>query len=431
MDMSLSNLREIADTGADPVRPAPAASRRHPGARSVHRGCIVERIGADRLAEIAEDWKDLSARSVEPNALHAAAFATAAITRLADAEGFEAAALWRPGPQGDTLIGLVPVRQEGVRQGRPLGATRVLSHNFGPLGTPVLDARHGLLACEAFLDWARRRLQARFLLVPFLTQTGPAAAMLRNAMVRGGLRHAVLNPFRRGLAVKGAGRYTDETLTKKKRHDMMRLARRLGEKGALTQETATSPDEVAVALDAFLELEAAGWKGRGGTAAVQRADRRAFFEAGVNGMAADGHARVQLMKLDGRTIAAGVLVLDRPRAYFLKIAYDEAYAAYSPGVQLALRVIDEVLEDPAVTSIDSLADPDHPMIDHIMRERLEIADWLVDLTPGGSPAMALAVASEKGLRKARILVRTLLHATRERVATLRESALRLRGRSEH
>ena len=49
-----------------------------------------------------------------------------------------------------------------------------------------------------------------------------------------------------------------------------------------------------------------------------------------------------------------------------------------------LDLTDSIFAEPAISSIDSLADPSHPMIGHLWRERTAVADWLIDLTPGGS-----------------------------------------------
>ena len=139
-------------------------------------------------------------------------------------------------------------------------------------------------------------------------------------------------------------------------------------------------------------------EGRAGTATSQRADRLEFMRRAVRGMAEAGQARIHLLALDNRAIAVGIGFLEGDRAWFWKIAYDEAYARYSPGVQVAIALTDDFLAVPGVRSIDLVAGPGHPMIDHLFRERLAVADWRIDLTPGGSIAGDIALVLE-GLRR--------------------------------
>jgi hypothetical protein len=76
-------------------------------------------------------------------------------------------------------------------------------------------------------------------------------------------------------------------------------------------------------------------------------------------------------------------------AWCWKIAYDEQHARASPGVQLMLQATKTLLAEPGLSHIDSCAAPDHPMIDHIWRERLPLADRLVRPGPDGGAAFAL------------------------------------------
>jgi DNA-binding transcriptional LysR family regulator len=64
-------------------------------------------------------------------------------------------------------------------------------------------------------------------------------------------------------------------------------------------------------------------------------------------------------------------------AWCWKIAYDETFSRASPGVQLLLDVTDDLLADASVARADSCATADHPMIDHIWRERLALSDRLM------------------------------------------------------
>jgi hypothetical protein len=102
-----------------------------------------------------------------------------------------------------------------------------------------------------------------------------------------------------------------------------------------------------------------------------------------------------------RPIAALVTLRSGSTAWCWKIAYDEAFGRFSPGVQLLLDVTQGLLDDRSVTCADSCATAGHPMIDHIWRERLGLADRLVRLGPQRQLAFAAACTLER-LRRAAI-----------------------------
>ena len=106
--------------------------------------------------------------------------------------------------------------------------------------------------------------------------------------------------------------------------------------------------------------------------------------------------------VDARPIAAIDHAAQRRIAWCWKIAYDEGFARFSPGVQLLLDVTQTLLDDSAIARADSCATADHPMIDHVWRERLALADrccsagreprsalrWLAGSNPCAAPRSA-------------------------------------------
>ena len=74
-------------------------------------------------------------------------------------------------------------------------------------------------------------------------------------------------------------------------------------------------------------------------------------------------------------------------AWAWKIAYDESLARFSPGVQATMEFTEALVADDTV-AVDSCATPDHPMIDHLWRERLAMADLMIGLQPGARFAVA-------------------------------------------
>ncbi len=140
---------------------------------------------------------------------------------------------------------------------------------------------------------------------------------------------------------------------------------------------AASGPAAAVALNDFIALEAAGWKGRAGGAARANATTETFMREAVTALATKGDARVDRLIHDGHSIAASITLRSGNAAWFWKIAYDEAFARASPGVQLTLDLTRDLLADAALAQTDSCATSGHPMIDHLWKERLTLCDMLI------------------------------------------------------
>ncbi|OWK19224.1 hypothetical protein AJ88_44060 [Mesorhizobium amorphae CCBAU 01583] len=121
---------------------------------------------------------------------------------------------------------------------------------------------------------------------------------------------------------------------------------------------ARGPDEIRHAIESFLTLEAAGWKGRERTAMAIDRFRAAFAREAVHRLAEQDLCRIHSLTLDGRTIACLIVFVEAGVAYTWKTAYDETLSAYSPGTLLMIEVTRQHLDDPNIVMTDSCAVPD-------------------------------------------------------------------------
>lgn len=332
---------------------------------------------------IVPAWRALAGRALEPNVFYEPAFARAAAPVFG--EDVSAGLVWLH----DKLIGFLPGRIER-RYGIPPTVLTGWTHPYAPLGTPLLDRDDGAVALAAWLDHlARDASLPNLWLLPFLPD-GPFARTLDAALAMRGGRSVSFSEHRRALlAPDDRGTYLTHAVDAGKRKELRRQRRRLGDAGAVTDDLSTEPQAVTAALADFFTLEAGGWKGRAGTAAAQHEDLRRFVTDAVAELAAEGKARVDRLRVGDKTAASIVTLRSGTSAWTWKIAYDEAYARHSPGVQLMVDLTESLLADPAIARVDSCATPDHPMIDHLWRERLELSDRLITVRPA---SLGFAVA---------------------------------------
>jgi len=359
------------------------------------------------LGSIADQWRELAVRALDPNVFYEPAFALAAAGVFGRDAG--AALVWS-GTTPRKLLGFFPARIETRRYGLKLPILVGWTHPYAPLGTPLVEREAAEPVIAAWLQHLADNPELPgLLLLPFLPADGPFAAALDAILRRAQMPAADFNRHRRAQLAPGGDRllYVERSLGQHKHKELRRGVRRLGEVGAILFTTATAPSAVAAALEDFFKLESRGWKGQAGTAAVCHDEIRSFIKAAVTGLAAQGKVAINRILIDGRAIAATIMLRSADAAWFWKIVYDENFAQYSPGVILTLVVTEELVDDAATARTDSCATPNHPMIDHIWRERLALCDRLVAVRPQASFSAArrlellrsAAIAAARGFRR--------------------------------
>jgi CelD/BcsL family acetyltransferase involved in cellulose biosynthesis len=375
----------MADALAVPLARVPLTERR--GATDRTEWQPLAALGA-----IMTEWRELAARALEPNVFYEPGFALAAAPVFG--AGVGAVTVRSKG----RLIGLFPgriARRYGV-----MPAFVGWTHPYAPLGVPLVDRDEADLGVAAFLGCPEL---PKLLLLPMLTE-GPVAAAFARALAAAQGHCSTYGRHERALLVPAERKdYLDRAIGAGKRKELRRQRRRLTKQGPLEVATARAPAEVAAALDDFLSLEASGWKGRAGTAARGNAQVATFMRSAVTALAVDGNARIDRLMHhplphppplagEGRegAIAATITLRSGATSWLWKIAYDETHARASPGVQLTLDLTTSLLADATVSRVDSCATADHPMIDHLWRERLTLADWLI--APGSQSLGAYRLA---------------------------------------
>ena len=180
--------------------------------------------------------------------------------------------------------------------------------------------------------------------------------------------------------------YFEASLSGKKRKELRRQHTRLAELGELTFERRSDDHRLGRWIDDFLSLEHSGWKGSAGSALASHQTTSRLFREALSGAAARGRLERLTLSLDGEPIAMLVNFIAPPGAYSFKTAFDERYARFSPGVLLQRENL-AILDAANVDWCDSCAAADHPMIDHIWRERRSVGR--VSIAIGGTVRRAL------------------------------------------
>ena len=128
---------------------------------------------------------------------------------------------------------------------------------------------------------------------------------------------------------------------KSDRRSDLRRARRRAEKDGevVTEVLAPDRDELEPLLEEVFRVEAAGWKGREGTALAADARLRDFFTAFAQSAADAGFLRLAFLRIGDRTAAVQLAAECGDRFWLLKVGYDEEFKRSSPGTLLMLETV--------------------------------------------------------------------------------------------
>lgn len=340
------------------------------GVRAVEAGLLADGLAAT--------WDALAARAAEPNIFAHRWFLEPSLAHCSAANEGELVALTR----GDAAIGIIPLRRE--RRYGPIRVSYVAdwTHPNMFLSGAMFARGEEQAGWAALLDALARRGEHYALFGP-LDRDGPVARGLVDAAAASGYGCRLVRQENRALlhSALPSETYWQAALPGKKRKELRRQERRLGELGALAFEWLDDAADLARWCDDFLALENAGWKGREGSAlASDAATERLFRDVLVGAQTADSLAMCRLT-LDGRPIAMLVTLIADGAGFSFKTAYDETLSAYSPGVLLQHYNLD-LRSRAKLDWIDSCARPDHPMIDALWTERRALAWYAVSLSGG-------------------------------------------------
>lgn len=272
------------------------------------------------------------------------------------------------------LAGLLPIVRAPLYYRWPVPQLSSWLHANCFCGVPLVKAGCEVPFWRAVLHWADKEPGAAlFMHLRGMVLDGPMHAALEAAVACDGRKMAMVHREARAMLSShlSSATYLEASLSGKKRKELRRQANRLAEDGKVEFERTMDTAGVAAWCEEFLALEARGWKGKAGSAlACDDRTQKVFCES-LLGAATRNRLERLTLRLNGRPLAMLATFITPPGAFSFKTAFDEDFAKYSPGVLLQQENL-AVLDRPDVAWSDSCASADHPMIDHLWRERRSI-----------------------------------------------------------
>lgn len=308
-------------------------------------------------------WQELSDRSVIDNPFFSPGFAIPAI----DAVGNGGVAILALSDRGGDWRACMPLSSSRGWHKVPLKATTVWNHMYGYLGMPLLDPAdpEGVLA-QALLA-ARKHSYIGLDLIP--------AVGMPQKIFSEALKQANCLALRFDV-VERAGLYRHDgrlalPLSKKRRREVRRLTRRLGEKLDGTPELVDRGGDSDGSRD-FLKMEQSGWKGREGTALASNPHHARFFRRVSSYFAQRREWRLFSLRVNDTAVAMLCAIVSRRTLYGFKIAFDERYSEFSPGILLHRATIDLLDREGEVQMVDTCAYPNNETANRLYPDRIKL-----------------------------------------------------------
>ena len=214
---------------------------------------------------------------------------------------------------------------------------------------------------------------------PILFRNLPDNHPVTAALLAHATHHHTLHHWQRsGLHLDGTfDNWFTSNFDPKRRKEFKRLRNRLSEQGTFLVRKLAPDGEIDGFIKGFLALEQSGWKGKRGTAVAKIKNLPEALAAGLKAMHAHGRLRFWEFSVDGKVLASLFALVDGGEATLGKIAHDEAWGKFSPGVLIILEATQDLFAEEGLCLADSNAMPGHPMIDRIWRDRIPARDVLV------------------------------------------------------
>jgi len=336
----------------------------------------------DLLAPWIPQWHRLVVMAAEPNVFYEPEFLLPALRHLRGNDQVGVMLITAPprvNPEARPVIcGLVPIRMLNRFSGLPVRVAEFWRHDHCFLTTPLI--RRDVLS-ETWANFSREGLtsiggkKTDWISLPMTAGEGPVHSMLVDWMEQNRIHSHVRRRYRRAILIRESGfdAFMSRRVPKKSRQESTRLGRKLQrDLGFAVDATGGSKG-----VKDLLDLEMSGWKGHEGTALASCKSTLEFFAEMTTSMSLAGKLHLLSLQIDGKAAASKLNLLTGSHGFAFKIAFDEQMARYSPGMLLEVENIRHLHESTSLQTMDSCADPNHPMINHLWPERRGIESLLV------------------------------------------------------
>jgi hypothetical protein len=286
----------------------------------------------------------------------------------------------------DGWLACLPIHRPRTWHRVPARGLATWQHKYCFCGTPLVRSDRVESAVGEMTRELMRQRTAAFVGFDSLSNEGPVREALRASIEEEGGEELRVGVHQRAALRRRPAAQGYPTLKAKHRHELARKRRRLEELLGGGLETLDRAREFE-AVDWFLDLEASGWKGRGGTALASVELDAQFFRTVCRSFRELGRLHLLSLEANGRRVAMACNLRAGEGIFCLKIAFDERWRRYSPGAQLMRDHLTWFEREGGASWMDSCVEPGSDLVNRLWPDRRGIVTLAL---PTRSPAGHLA-----------------------------------------
>ncbi len=268
---------------------------------------------------------------------------------------------------------------------------RCWSHNFAPLGVPIVGEIDASEVLDRFLQMMGQIKDSKYPALVFsdLPLNGTFAIRMREAFKNSNTSYCQIRLGQRAVLQRNMSSPANLTLeiNSKMRRNYERQLRRLSELGDMALECVSGYKDVILRFEEFMLLEAKGWKGHNGTSMHTIKQTAAFARQAVTEAAKDGNCAIYSIRLNGKSVASPVVLKSSGVYYPWKIAFDQDFSLYSPGALLLFKVSETIAAADDFVRADSLAGTRNKLVPPLWKQRMEMG--AIILAVGDTPHLEI------------------------------------------
>jgi CelD/BcsL family acetyltransferase involved in cellulose biosynthesis len=164
------------------------------------------------------------------------------------------------------------------------------------------------------------------------------------------------------IDLAGSWEEFEAALSRRRRANIRRRWRRLEERGEVTVELVDGTERLDAVLAEAYGIEAAGWKGEGGTAIASEHETESFYGALARWASERGWLRIWFLRLDGRALAFAYCLVQGGVLYGLKVGFEPDARPFAPGTLLTREMLVSAFAD-GLDRYELLGQPDPYKLD--------------------------------------------------------------------
>lgn len=308
---------------------------------------------------------------------------------------------------GQELHALAPISAGGASIALHRANTAWTSRFLVVNAAPLVRSERLEQSVEALLDAAASVEASSLWRWPHLALDGPTGRALQEGLRRRGWASDVLASFDRPVLDprNDYEAYARAHLSPGRRKRLQRTRDRLARQGELECRPFSHGEALAAAVERFLALELASWKGGRGTALASRPETAALARAAFRPYPGPVSVRADVLTLSGTPIAISLALVCGGTAYLLKTAYDQRFRACAPGLILEDEIIRAFHATRFAERLDSASEVGG-VLESLYPDRARIGELVFSTDPGFSlTAVQRLLARERSIERLRRAVK--------------------------